>query len=149
MPTQRTGDTSLLHRGVSSYQIFSDGKFVFKMTDTYETLIRYRFYNEGTTNTVEETVIYKRVPSNDSRILELSKANHHRKPGHTERFVNGVRYDIYALFSSITYLNDKARLKGFKGYRVVSRQRFGGPQPLDTLLPTDGLYFVYEQKGVK
>ncbi len=118
------------------------------MTATYETLTRYKFYNEGSSNTVEETVVYKRVPWNDPLILELSKANHHLKPGHTERFVNGARYDIYALFASIAYLNGKARPTGFKGYRVVSRQGFG-PQPLDTLRPTDGLYFVYEQKGVK
>lgn len=118
------------------------------MTATYETLTRYEFYNEGTSNTVKETVTYKRVPWNDPLILELSKANHCLNPGHTERFVNEARYDIYALFASITYVNGKPSPTGFKGYRVVLRQRFR-PQPLDTLQPTDGLYFVYEQKVVK
>lgn len=118
------------------------------MTATYETLTRYKFYNEGLSNTVEETVVYKRVPWNDPLILELSKATPHLQPGHTERFVDGVRYDIYALFSSTTDLNGKARPTGFKGYRVVSRQGFR-LQPSATLRPTDGLYFVYEQKGVK
>ena len=92
-PTHRAEDKPLLHSGISSHQIFSDGKFVFKLTTTNETLIRYKFYKEGNSNVVEENVTYRRVPPGDPRILELSRMEHMLKTGHTE-LVNGVRYDL-------------------------------------------------------
>lgn len=143
--TQYTTGLPILHRGVTSYQIFSDGKFIFKITATCETLTRYKFYNEGITNTVEEAVTYKRVWDN-SLIFELSKAKHCLKTGHYERLTNGTRYDIYALYSSIKYLKGIPRFTGFKGYRVVPRYGFLH-QSADTLWPLDGFYFVYEPTG--
>ena len=134
----------MLHRGVSSHQIFQDGKFVFKLTTTYETLSRYKFYSEGNSNVVEETVTYRRVPQGDPRILELSKMEHLLKAGHTESF-NGVRYDLYALFSGVSYLNNKRKLTGFSGYRLVRREGFTA-QPINTLPYSAGMYFVYSKK---
>ena len=143
-PTHRAEDKPLLHRGISSHQIFSDGKFVFKLTATNETLIRYKFYNEGNSNVVEENVTYRRVPPGDPRILELSRMEHMLKTGHTE-LVNGVRYDLYALFSGVSYLNDKRKLTGFSGYRLVRRVGFTA-QPVSTLHHSVGMYFVYPKK---
>ncbi len=142
--THRTEDKPLLHRGVSSHQIFSDGKFVFKLTTTHETLSRYKFYNEGNSNVVEENVTYRRVPPGDPRILELSRMEHMLKSGHTE-LVNGVRYDLYALFSGVSYLNNKRKLTGFSGYRLVRREGFTA-QPVSTLHYSTGMYFVYSKE---
>jgi len=143
-PTNRAEDKPLLHRGVSSYQIFSDGRCVFKLTTTYETLSRYKFYNEGHSNVVEETDTYCRVPQGDPRILQLSRMEHMLKPGHTELF-NGVRYDLYALFAGVSYLNNRRKLTGFSGYRLIPREGFKA-QPISTLPYDKGMYFVHSKK---
>lgn len=118
------------------------------MTHTCETLIRYEYYNDGSSNIVKKTVPFKKVPCNDPLISELGKAKYLQKRGHTKPFINGIRYNIYAIYESINYLNGKPCCTGFKGYKLVSSQD-SKIQPLDSVQPSGDLYFVYEQKEVK
>jgi len=139
--TQHTTEQSLLHCGVSLYQIFSNEKFIFKMTHTCETLIQYEYYNDGSSNIVKKTVTFKKVPCNDPRISELGKANYLQKQGHTKPFINGIRYNIYALYRSKNYLNGKFRYTGFMGYKLIPSQD-SKIRPLDSVQPSGDLYFV-------
>lgn len=144
VPTQRIDNKPLLQRGISSYQIFSDSKFVFKLTTTYETLTRHEYSTDGSTNEVKSTVTYKRVPSGDPQMLKLSKMHHILKRGHTESF-RGTRYDVYALFSGVIYNRNKPQYTGFEGYRLIPRTGFT-TQPIEDYYYTDGMYFVYQKK---
>lgn len=118
------------------------------MTHTCETLIRYEYYNDGSSNIVKEIVTFKKVPCNDPLISELSKANYHPNQGYPKTFINGIRYNIYGLYRSKNYLNGKLSYTGFKGYKLIPSQD-SKIRPLDSVQPSGDLYFVYEQKEVK
>lgn len=133
----------MLQRGISSYQIFSDGKFVFKLTTTYETLTRYEYSTNGNENEVKSTITYKRVPYGDPEMLKLSKMYHVQKRGHTELF-RGSRYDIYALFTGKVFKGARPQYQGFAGYRLIPRTGFT-TQPIEDYYYADGMYFVYEK----
>lgn len=87
-------------------------------------------------NVVEETTIFKRVFPGDTRMLELNRMKPVKKDGYSELF-NGIRYDVYALFTGVSYANNRSRR--FKGYRLL---------PYNSQLPSynEGLYFIYERK---
>lgn len=110
------------------------------MTTTHETLSRYKFYREGNSNVVEEITHYQRVPQGDPRIFKLGQMRHKLKIGHSESF-EGVRYDLYALFSDTTYINGNPE---FWGYRLVQRAGYS----IQPFIPhySIGMYFVRSEK---
>lgn len=70
--------------------------------------------------------------------------NHKLKKGHSQPF-NGEHYDLYALFSGVSYQNNKPRPTGFSGYRLVRRERFT-TQPISSLPSSVGMYFIYSKE---
>ena len=144
-PTQRKDDSPLLYQGITyEYgQIFSNAKCIFKLATTYEELIIYETYSEEDSNIVKSSITYKRIPNGDPRILRFSKMYHIPKRGNSERF-NGTRYDVYALYSKMNYVNNRPRPAGFEGYRLLPRTSLI-MQPIESYRYSDGMYFVYEK----
>ncbi len=58
-PAAQAADARERRTNNSSYQIFSDERYVFKISHTLETLYRYRY--DSVTGEVNEKVVFKRV----------------------------------------------------------------------------------------
>lgn len=111
------------------------------MTSSRESLFRYKLYNETDSAVVEKPTVFKRIPPRDSRILELSRLKQVIQKGDYKPF-RGIRYDIYALYSGVSYIDSKVKYTGLRGYRLLPHISFNSQSSNFY----DELYFVYERE---
>lgn len=129
--SENTNEGSLsLIKGNTLHQIFSDAKYLFKVSSTLEKLYRYSY--NTVTNTVTEVVVFKRVRKGNFAFNRLSKAIPHSKEGISKPLFNKI-YDVELLLEGKTPC----------GYRLSPRIVYGYNQ----FEPSERMYFAFEKRG--
>lgn len=121
--------------GQTLHPIFSNNRYVFEVTETFETLYRKRLHQEESSSgdyisVIDDACIYRKayVGASAQTILHRRKP---RKIGLTEPF-RGTSYILYEV--SVPTLG-----KDVNGYILVPRNLF-------TCDEANSMYFVFEKK---
>ncbi len=86
-------DASNLVKGNTLHQIFSNPKYIFKVSSTLEKLYIYEV--DPTTNDVVKIRVYRRVSNEDSAMMNLQNTNLKKISG-TATPYKGTRYKVYS-----------------------------------------------------
>lgn len=118
-------DASKLVKGNTRHQIFSNSKFIFKISSTLEKLYRYEV--DPTTNDVVKIRVYRRVSNGDSAMMNLQNTNLKKISG-TATPYKGTRYKVYSN-------------KHFGGYILLARSVSG----FDRISSSEIMYYQFEK----
>lgn len=112
------------------HQIFSDSRYIFKVSSTLGKLYRYRFNPD--LGEIDEIAVFKRVRQGEREMVGLKQIGYKRKTG-TATLFEGNRYDVYVLQSD----------KYFRGYMLYARNCCEGSST------PKRIYFAYEKREKK
>lgn len=124
-PTNKTSGVQMLSKGNTLNQIFSNSRYIFKVSSTLERLYRYRF--DPLTNEVVEILVFKQVRNEDSKLSFFSSYMPQDSPGISTPFQN-TEYQVFPLFEG----------KKFHGYMISPKEKYGYNQAAK-------LYFKFEK----
>ena len=85
-----------LRLGAEAVQIASNSRYIFKLTDSHQWLIRYRYSGKAGGNEVTNLAMFRLVPRNDPRVWKLGGLYQERFDGQSS-FAGGIRYRIFAI----------------------------------------------------
>lgn len=115
-------------KGNTRYQIFSNDKFIFSVSSTFEKLYRYRV--DTFNNEVVEIVVFKRTRIDEFQMMFLQSMIHVKNYGVAMPF-NNTQYDVYALKFN----------QHLRGYVLYPREIHG----IKRTISSEKMYYLFEE----